>query len=96
MNRKTLAALASIACTAGTLLLSTPVLAAGAPVAMIKVSDLHIHTREGSAELSRRITQAARQICRSTELDLRLESRALCYSSVRAEALDKVKLNQPR
>ena len=89
MYSRTLSALAGLACAAGMLALSTPVLAAEYPSATIQVGDLDLNSREGMATFERRIRTAAREICGPTELDLRIESKSICYSEVRAIAMSK-------
>ena len=92
MFARTFSAFAGLACAAGILVLSTPVIAAEHPSANIQISDLDLNSPEGMAAFERRVRSAAREICGSTELDLRIESKAICYSEVRAIAMSKAEL----
>ena len=93
MHTRTFSALAGIVCAAGMLALSTPVLAAGYPTASIEIDDLDLNSREGMATFERRIRSAAREVCGSTELDLRNESRSVCFNEMRAIAMSKAELS---
>ena len=89
MYTRTFSALAGLACAAGMLVLSTPVLASTVPTARIQISDIDLDTSEGKAAFEQRIRLAARDLCSPSELDLRIESRALCQAELRAEAFAK-------
>ena len=92
MYTRTISALAGIACAAGMLVLSTPVLASHYPTATIKIADLDLNSRKGMETFERRVRSAAREVCGPTELDLRIESKAMCYAEVRAIAMSQAEL----
>ena len=90
MFARAFCALAGLACAAGMLVLSTPVLAAEHPTAAIQIDDLDLNSRQGMARFERRVRAAAHEVCRST--DLRIKSRAACFSEFRAIAMSKAEL----
>jgi UrcA family protein len=92
MFARTFSALAGLACAVGILVLSTPVIAAELPTATIRIADLDLNSAEGMATFERRVRAAAREICGPSELGLRVESKTVCYSEVRAVAMSKAEL----
>ncbi|HEY0113859.1 MAG TPA: UrcA family protein [Allosphingosinicella sp.] len=93
MFKRTFSAVAAAALTAGTLALSTPVLAASiGETVTINYSDLNLETAAGRAHFERRVKQAARSVCGATQrLPLSMQSAAkACVDEVMAEAAAQV------